>query len=68
MTSLGVGSPHVQIVHHARDEDIDLVVVATHGRSGLKHPLIGSVAEKIVQMAPCPVPTAKHREHEFVMP
>jgi nucleotide-binding universal stress UspA family protein len=55
-------------VQHARDEDIDLVVVATHGRSGLKHALIGSVAEKIVQMAPCPVLTVKHPEHEFVMP
>jgi nucleotide-binding universal stress UspA family protein len=68
VTSLRVGSPHVQIVQHARDEDIDLVVVATHGRSGLKHALIGSVAEKIVQMAPCPVLTVKHPEHEFVMP
>ena len=68
MTSLRVGSPHVQIVQHARDEDIDLVVVATHGRSGLKHALIGSVAEKIVQMPPCPALTVKHPEHEFVMP
>ncbi|MBD06799.1 MAG: universal stress protein UspA [Gemmatimonadetes bacterium] len=68
VTSLRVGSPHVQIVQHARDEDIDLVVVATHGRSGLKHALIGSVAEKIVQMAPCPVLTVKHPEHEFIMP
>ena len=68
VTRLRVGSPHVQIVQHARDEEIDLIVLATHGHGGLKHALIGSVAEKIVQMAPCPVLTVKHPEHEFVMP
>ena len=40
--------------------------MATHGRSGLSHALIGSVAEKVVQMAPCPVLTVKHPVHEFV--
>ncbi len=68
VTNLRVGSPHVQIVQYARDEEIDLIVLATHGHGGLKHALIGSVAEKVVQMAPCPVLTVKHPEHEFVMP
>lgn len=63
-----VGPPHVQIVQYAREQDIDLIVVATHGRSGLKHALIGSVAEKVVQMAPCPVLSLKNPEHEFIMP
>jgi nucleotide-binding universal stress UspA family protein len=63
-----VGAPHVEIVRFARSEEIDLVAVATHGRTGLAHALIGSVAEKVVQMAPCPVLTIKHPEHEFVLP
>ena len=67
-TALRVGPPHVQIVQYAREQDIDLIVVATHGRSGLKHALIGSVAEKVVQMAPCPVLSLKNPEHEFIMP
>lgn len=63
-----MGSPHVEIVRHARSEDVDLIILATHGRTGLAHALIGSVAEKVVQMAPCPVLTIKHPEHEFVLP
>ena len=67
-TVVRVGPPHVQVVQYAREQDIDLIVLATHGRSGLQHALIGSVAEKVVQMAPCPVLTVKHPEHEFIMP
>ena len=63
VTALRIGSAHAQIVQHARDEEIDLIVVATHGRGGLGHALIGSVAEKVVQMAPCPVLAVKHPEH-----
>jgi universal stress protein A len=43
------------IVGYARDVSIDLIVIATHGRTGLKHVLLGSVAERIVREAPCPV-------------
>jgi nucleotide-binding universal stress UspA family protein len=68
VTAVRIGPPHVQIVQYARDEEIDLIVVATHGRGGLKHVLIGSVAEKVVQMAPCPVLSIKNPEHEFIMP
>ena len=60
--------PHAAIVRYARVHDIDLIVLATHGRTGISHTLIGSVAEKVVQMAPCPVLTVKHPEHEFVLP
>lgn len=66
--SIIVGAPHVEIVRYARDNEIDVIVLATHGRRGLAHALIGSVAEKVVQMAPCPVLTVKHPEHEFVVP
>ena len=62
------GTAHVEIVRFARQENIDLIVLSTHGRSGLAHALIGSVAEKVVQMAPCPVLTVKHPDHKFVMP
>ena len=62
------GVPYVAIVRYARAQDIDLIVLATHGRTGLSHALVGSVAEKVVQMAPCPVLTVKHPEHEFVLP
>ncbi|MFT5089641.1 MAG: nucleotide-binding universal stress UspA family protein [Candidatus Latescibacterota bacterium] len=67
-TRVLVGAPHVEVVRFARSEDIDLITLATHGRTGLAHALIGSVAEKVVQMAPCPVLTIKHPEHEFVLP
>ncbi len=65
---LGTGTPFVEIVSLARDEKIDLIVMGTHGRSGLAHVFMGSVAEKVVRKAPCPVLTVKHPEHEFVKP
>lgn len=67
-TEVLVGAPHVEIVRYARRHEIDLIVLATRGRTGLAHALIGSVAEKVVQMAACPVLTVKHPEHEFAMP
>jgi nucleotide-binding universal stress UspA family protein len=62
------GAPFVEIIEAARTQDIDLIVMGTHGRTGLVHMMIGSVAEKVVRKAPCPVLTVKHPEHEFVMP
>jgi len=62
------GSPFVEIIRYARDQQIDLVVIATHGRTGLKHVLFGSVAEKVVRKAPCPVLVVKREEHDFVLP
>ena len=47
---------------HARDHAIDLIVIATHGRTGLSHALLGSVAERIVREAPCPVLTIRDKE------
>jgi len=63
-----VGTAFVEIVQKAKKEDFDLIVLGTHGRSGLRHIIIGSVAEKVVRKAPCPVLSVKHPEHEFVMP
>ena len=53
------GSPKVEIVRYARTQEIDLIVLATHGRSGLAHVIIGSVAENVVRTAPCPVLTVR---------
>jgi nucleotide-binding universal stress UspA family protein len=62
------GSPFVEIVRYAKDQNIDLIVMGTHGRGPIAHMLMGSVAEKVVRKAPCPVLTVRHPEHEFVMP
>ncbi len=47
------------IVHFAEQNDSDLIVIATHGLSGVKHMLMGSVSEKVVRVAPCPVFTVE---------
>jgi nucleotide-binding universal stress UspA family protein len=62
------GRPFVEIIRYARDKKVDLIVIATHGRTGLKHVLFGSVAEKVVRKAPCPVLVVRLGEREFVMP
>lgn len=49
------GNAHVEIVRHARETGADLIVMATHGRSGIAHAVMGSVAERVVQRAECPV-------------
>jgi universal stress protein A len=54
------------IVKEARKTKADLIIVSTHGRTGLKHVFLGSVAEKIVRHAPCPVLVVREKEHDFV--
>lgn len=55
-----------EIVRVARETAADLIIVATHGYSGLKHVLLGSTAELVVRHAPCPVLTVRQVEHDFV--
>lgn len=62
------GPPFVEIIRYAKEHAVDLIVIGTHGRTGLVHVLLGSVAEKVVRKAPCPVLTVRKGEHEFVMP
>jgi universal stress protein A len=62
------GSPAETIVEYARRSMIDLIVLGTHGRSGMSQLLVGSVAERVVRTAPCPVLTVRRPEHEFVLP
>jgi nucleotide-binding universal stress UspA family protein len=61
-------APALTIVDYASDTSVDLIVMGTHGRGAMAHLLMGSVAERVVRMAPCPVLTVRHPEHEFVVP
>ena len=60
------GGPAHEIARAAQELACDLVVIATHGHTGLKHFLLGSVAEAVVRHAICPVLVVREREHEFV--
>lgn len=62
------GSPFVEVVRYAREEHVDLIVLGTHGRGAIAHMLLGSVAERVVRKAHCPVLTVRQSAHEFVMP
>ena len=62
------GVPFAEIIKASKEYDIDLMVLGTHGRTGLSHAIMGSVAEKVVRKSPCPVLTVRHPEHDFVMP
>jgi len=62
------GAAFAEIVRYARENGIDLIVMGTHGRSGLAHVLLGSVAEKVVRKAGCPVLTVRPTDHAFSMP
>jgi nucleotide-binding universal stress UspA family protein len=52
---VGVGTPHVEIVRIAEERNVDLIVMATHGRGLISHALLGSTAERVLRRAPCPV-------------
>jgi len=62
------GAPFVEIIRCAEEIKASMIVCGTHGRTGLKHALIGSVAENVVRHSPCPVLTVRHPEHKFEMP
>jgi nucleotide-binding universal stress UspA family protein len=61
-------APANAIVEYAKEANIDLIVMGTHGRKAVAHLLMGSVAERVVRTATCPVLTVHHPEHEFVLP
>ena len=63
-----IGTAFLEIIEYAKEQDVDLIVIGTHGRSALMHILMGSVAERVVRKAPCPVLTVKPEGHQFVMP
>jgi universal stress protein A len=63
---LRTGIASHEIVEAAKDFDVDLIVIATHGYTGWKHFCIGSTAERVVRAAHCPVLVVREKEHEFV--
>ncbi len=62
------GIPFAEIIGFARKKNVDMIVIGTHGRTGLAHIMLGSVSEKVVRKAPCPVLTVRQKNHKFVMP
>lgn len=63
-----VGVPFEEIVRVAREISADMIIMGTHGRTGMSHLFLGSVTEKVVRRAPCPVLTVRPEEHDFVTP
>ena len=62
------GRPFLEIIRVAKERKSDLIVIGTHGRGALRQVLLGSVAEKVVRKAPCPVLSVREPGHEFTMP
>lgn len=62
------GAPFLETVRYAEEIKADMIVCGTHGHTGIKHALFGSVAEKIIRKAPCPVLSVRHPDHKFEMP
>jgi len=60
-----IGAPHKNIVEKAAEEGVDIIVMSTHGRTGVDHFILGSVAEKVVARAPCPVLVVPRRRREM---
>ena len=63
-TLLRTGVPHEEIVAAAREEGADLVVIGTHGRGGVDRLLLGSVADRVIRLAPCPVLAVRQADTE----
>ena len=62
------GHPDIEILRKATVEEFDLIVMGTHGHRGFEHLVYGSIAEKIVRSAPCPVLVVKASHYKFRMP
>jgi nucleotide-binding universal stress UspA family protein len=60
------GKPAAEIIRVACEEEVDMIVLGTHGRGLIDHALFGSTTERVVRKAPCPVLTCRLKEHEFI--
>lgn len=67
-TYVTLGRPFAEIINYARERDIRLIVMGTHGRGAIAHMLLGSTTEKVVRKAPCAVLTVRAPGQDFVMP
>ena len=68
ITQVVMGRPFTEIITYARDQNIDLIVMATHGRGGLAHVLLGSTTEKVVRKASCAVFTVRAGDVQSELP
>lgn len=65
-TQVSRGAEAIEIVNTAKKAGAGLMVISTHGRTGRAHALAGSLAENLVQLAPCPVLVVRERERDFI--
>jgi nucleotide-binding universal stress UspA family protein len=65
-SAVHIGHAPNEINKAAKDLDVDLIVIATHGYTSWRHLCIGSTAERVVRTAPCPVLVVREKEHEFI--
>lgn len=68
ISTMQSGSAFYEIIQYAKEHTVDLIVIGSHGQGMIAHMLLGSVAEKVVRKAPCPVLTVRPGQHDFVMP
>ncbi len=68
VSHVAYGRPFAEIIAYARENNIDLIVMATHGRGAIAHVLLGSTTEKVVRKAPCAVLTIRSADQPFAMP
>lgn len=65
-SAVRIGHAPNEITKAAKDLDVDLIIIATHGYTSWRHLCIGSTAERVVRTAPCPVLVVREKEHEFI--
>lgn len=68
IVQVAAGRPFAEIIGYSLANNVDLIVMATHGRGAIAHMLLGSTTEKVVRKAPCPVLTIRPDGQEFLMP
>jgi nucleotide-binding universal stress UspA family protein len=68
VTVVKIGTPFVQIIRYAREMHAEMIVISTHGHTGLRHVLLGSTTEAVVRQADCPVLSIRSPEMEFEKP
>ena len=66
--TIRAGSPFVEIIHYAREQDVSVIIMGTRGRGPIAHMLLGSVAEQVLRKAPCPVLVVRTGDEQLVMP
>jgi len=62
------GNSHTEILRYGHENNVDMIVMGTHGATGLEHLIIGSVAENVVRRSPCPVLTVHPDDYKFKLP